>query len=77
MDQFGLPSEEVIPPAVCTIILQEQLQGLTVAQQDADLALFEKYKVIFAKGDFDLGCAHNTLHHIDTGKENPIHLCPI
>ncbi|KAJ9074821.1 hypothetical protein DSO57_1002665 [Entomophthora muscae] len=42
LDEFGLPSEEVIPPAICTIIPQEQLQGLTVAQQDTALALFEK-----------------------------------
>ncbi|KAJ9048893.1 DNA damage-inducible protein 1 [Entomophthora muscae] len=42
LDEFGLPSEEEMPLAVCTIIPQEQLQGLTVAQQDAALALFEK-----------------------------------
>ncbi|KAJ9079806.1 DNA damage-inducible protein 1 [Entomophthora muscae] len=77
MDEFGLPLDKVIPPAVCTIIPQEQMQGLTVAQQDAALALFEKYKEIFAKDDFDLRCAHNILHHIDTGEERPIPLCPI
>ncbi|KAJ9064544.1 hypothetical protein DSO57_1029474 [Entomophthora muscae] len=77
LDEFGLPSEEEMPPAVCTIIPQEQLQWLTVAQQDAALALFEKYKDIFAKDDFDLGCAQNTLHHIDTDEECPIRLCPI
>ncbi|KAJ9072951.1 hypothetical protein DSO57_1021580 [Entomophthora muscae] len=32
LDEFGLPLEKVIPPAVCIIISQEQLQGLTVAQ---------------------------------------------
>ncbi|KAJ9051351.1 DNA damage-inducible protein 1 [Entomophthora muscae] len=77
LDEFGLPSEELIPSVVCTIIPQEQLKGLIVAQQDTALALFEKYKGIFAKDDFDLGCAHNTLQHINTGKEFPIHLCPI
>ncbi|KAJ9069750.1 hypothetical protein DSO57_1015434 [Entomophthora muscae] len=77
LDEFGLPSEEVMPPAVCTIIPQEQLQGLSVAQQEAALALFEKYKEIFAKDDFDLGCAQNTLRHIDTDEERPICLLPI
>ncbi|KAJ9084543.1 hypothetical protein DSO57_1023428 [Entomophthora muscae] len=77
LDEFSLPLEEVTPPAVCIIIPKEQLQGLTVAQQDAVLALFEKYKEIFTKDDFDLGCACNTLHHINTGKEHTIHLCPI
>ncbi|KAJ9051321.1 hypothetical protein DSO57_1005609 [Entomophthora muscae] len=77
LDEFSLQSEEVIPPEVCTIILQEQLQGLTVSQQDTSLALNEKYKEIIAKDNFDLGCARNTLHHIDTGKEHPICICPI
>ncbi|KAJ9078278.1 hypothetical protein DSO57_1008408 [Entomophthora muscae] len=69
LDKFKLSLKEEIPPAVCTIILYEQLKGLTVAQQDAAITLFEKYKEIFAKDNFDLGCACNTLHHIDTGKE--------
>ncbi|KAJ9064798.1 DNA damage-inducible protein 1 [Entomophthora muscae] len=29
LDEFGLPSEEEMPPAVCMIIPREQLQGLT------------------------------------------------
>ncbi|KAJ9082348.1 Ankyrin repeat and SOCS box protein 3 [Entomophthora muscae] len=77
LDEFGLPWEEETPHVVCTIIPREKLQGLTIAQQDTALALFKKYKEIFAKDNFDLGCAHNTLHHIDTGDEQPIHLCPI
>ncbi|KAJ9076461.1 Ankyrin repeat and SOCS box protein 3 [Entomophthora muscae] len=77
LDKFELPLEEETPPAVCLIIPCEKLQGLTVAQQEAALALFEKYKEIFAKDNFDLGCARNTLYHIDTGEEQPIRLCPI
>ncbi|KAJ9088604.1 hypothetical protein DSO57_1021370 [Entomophthora muscae] len=77
LDKFGLSLKEEKPPAICTIISHEQFQGLTLAQQDAALALFKKYKEIFAKDNFDLGCARNTLHHINTGEEQPIHLCPI
>ncbi|KAJ9048809.1 hypothetical protein DSO57_1031166 [Entomophthora muscae] len=77
LDKFELPSKEEILPTVCTIIPREQLQGLPVAQQDAALALFEKYKEIFSKDNFNLGCTRSTLHHIDTGEERPIHLCPI
>ncbi|KAJ9078810.1 hypothetical protein DSO57_1002871 [Entomophthora muscae] len=77
LDKFGLPLEEETLPAVYTIITCKKLQGLTVAQQDTALALFEKYKEIFAKDNFDLGCACNTLHHIDTDEEQPIRLFPI
>ena len=39
--------------------------------------MFEKYQCILAKNDFDLGCATDVTHHIDTGENMPIRLRPI
>ncbi|KAJ9090606.1 hypothetical protein DSO57_1000458 [Entomophthora muscae] len=61
---MGLPDTK---PPVYPDIPQETLVGLSTSEQDFVLKLFEKYKSIFAKDTFDLGCARNVQHHIDTG----------
>ncbi|KAJ9052495.1 hypothetical protein DSO57_1033568 [Entomophthora muscae] len=77
LEEFGSGSTNSQPPLVGAIIPREKLAGLTTEQQDTAMALFEKYKSIFAEDVFDLGCAKNTLHYIDIGDKQPIQLRPI
>ncbi|KAJ9068331.1 hypothetical protein DSO57_1029795 [Entomophthora muscae] len=72
LEEFGLGSSDGQPPLVGALIPREKLTGLSTEQQDTAMSLFEKYKSIFAEDNFDLGCAKNTLHYIDTGDKQPI-----
>ncbi|KAJ9059535.1 DNA damage-inducible protein 1 [Entomophthora muscae] len=71
LEEFGLGSSDGQPPLVGAVIPREKLAGLSTEQQDAAMALFEKYKSIFAEDNFNLGCAKNTLHYINTGDKGP------
>ncbi|KAJ9072562.1 hypothetical protein DSO57_1026237 [Entomophthora muscae] len=73
--EMGLP-DQVEASAYVTTPLSD-LSSLNQEQQEQASALFEKYRCIFAKDDFDLGCAADVTHHIDTGDNKPIWLCPI
>ena len=53
------------------------MTNLSPAEQDQAIALFSKYNDVFATSEFDLGCAEDVLHYIDTGNSPPIRLCPI
>ena len=77
LEEFGLPSPTQECPAVHSVISRERLSGLDPDQQDQAIALFERYRHIFAEDDCDLGCAKDVLHKIDTGDHAPIRLRPI
>ena len=76
LEEFGLQSASLLT-GVHSVISRESLSGLTPKQQDGAIALFERYCSIFANEDFDLGCAKDILHKIETGDNTPIRLRPI
>ena len=60
-----------------TIIPRSELNKLSTAEQDQAIALFSKYSDVFATSEFDLGCAKDVSHYIDTSNSPSIRLCPI
>ena len=48
------------------------MSELNEEQQDQVLKLFKKYSQVFAKDDYDLGCAREITHNINTGDVSPI-----
>ncbi|KAJ9069946.1 hypothetical protein DSO57_1013658 [Entomophthora muscae] len=77
LGEFGLDFSDSQPPLVDAVIPRGKLSGLSTEQHDTAMILFEKYRSIFAEENFDLGCAKNTLHYINTGDKQPTQLCPI
>ncbi|KAJ9078058.1 hypothetical protein DSO57_1010873 [Entomophthora muscae] len=74
-ENFGSLADMRLPdtkPPLCPVIPQNTLVGLSTSEKDAIMKLFEKYKSIFAKDNFDLGCAKNVQHYINTGDMPPI-----
>ncbi|KAJ9087867.1 hypothetical protein DSO57_1028862 [Entomophthora muscae] len=53
------------------------LSYLNETEREQASALFEKYCFIFAEDTFNLGCANEVTHHIDTGDNKPVFLQPI
>ena len=77
---FGLLSDLGLPDgkkSVHNVIRRKDLNGLTESQKDEALILLNKYCEVFAKDDFDLGCAVNIQHKITTEDSRPIHSRPI
>ena len=60
-----------------TTIPHSELTNLSTADQDQAIALFSKYSDVFATSEYNLGCAKDVLHYIDTGDSPPIRLRPI
>ena len=56
---------------------QKDLDRLTEFHKDEVLILLNKYCEVFAKDNFDLGCAVNVQHNITTEDSCPIHSSPI
>ena len=73
MTKFGIPDM----CSVLTIIPCSDLTNLLPAEQDQAIAHFSKKHEVFATLKFDLGCAEDVSHYIDTGNSPPIRLCPI
>ena len=77
---FGLLSDLGLPDggkSVHNVIRHKNLNGLTESQKDEALILLNKYCEVFAKDNFDLGCAVNVQHKITTEDSRPIHSRPI
>lgn len=72
MEEMGIANPDM--PAVHAVIPREELTGLNDDQASKAKALFEKYKKIFAKDDYNLACEEGVTHHIDTGDYTPIRL---
>ena len=72
--ELGLPTKS--ESKVLSIIKREDLAELTAEQFKVASDLFLRYKHIFAKDDFDLGCATNAQHVLDTGDSPPIRSRP-
>ena len=76
---FGNFSELDLPasgPGVFPILCSEDVANLLEDQFIEASKLFEKYSHIFAKDDFDLGCATNVQHVLDIGDHPPIRSRP-
>ena len=73
LTKFGIPDT----CSVLTIILHSKLTNLLPAEQDQAIALFSKYRDVFATSELDLGCAKYVLHYIDTVDSPPIRLFPL
>ena len=63
LDELGLSEAK---PMALSVIPRDSLLGLSDSEKDQALALFDKYKDIFAKDDLDLGKAIGVEHVIDT-----------
>ena len=63
-------------PGVFPILCREDVANLLEDQFIEASKLFEKYSHIFAKDNFDLGCATNVQHVLDIGNHPPICLHP-
>lgn len=75
LSEIGLP-DQVKASAYVTTPLAD-LSSLNQEQQEQANALFKKYMCIFAEDDFEMGCVVDVIHHIKTGDNKPIQLCPI
>ena len=75
LEEMGLPSDT--EANIHNLVPLSELSGLDSDQRQKAMALFEKYRCIFAEDDFDLGCAVDVTHHIDTGDNAPICMRPI
>ena len=60
-----------------SIIPQETLTGLKEREKDQAMDLFEQYRDVFAKDDYDLGKALDVSHTIETQGSPPIRSQPI
>ena len=58
-------------------IPREFFENLSDPQKEKAITLFEKYRDIFSKNDFDLGCAANIEHKVDTQGHAPFKARPI
>ena len=56
---------------ILSVFSREDLIDLDDRQFEFASELFNKYKHIFAKDDYDLGCASNTHHVLDVGNHPP------
>ena len=73
---FSLLSDLGLPDGVKSVhnvIRRKDLNGLTESQKDEALVFINKYCEVFAKDNFDLGCAVNVQHKITMKDSCPIH----
>ena len=63
LSYFNIPTSSYI----LSVISRFKLVGLLPQKKDQAIALFDKYKEIFATSDFDLGCIEEVSYYIDIG----------
>ena len=74
INELGLPSP---PNQVLSAIPRDSLLGLSEQEKDQAMNLFDQYKEVFAKDDYDLGKAVGVEHTLDTQGHDPIRSRPI
>ena len=61
---------------ICSVFSKDQYGHLHGEQQEQIMQLLRKYSNTFSEGDYNLGCAKNIQHRIDTGDHQSIRLRP-